>query len=92
MIYLVWFSVFALGFVSVTALMVMREANDNLHAQMEMQAEVNRKDRQSLTNSLLRDLNKPVFPDTPSQVIPTRQWFAGKTVLVPPQSENTNEQ
>lgn len=88
MIYLLGFAVFALGFVSVTALMVLREANDNLHAQMEMQAEANRKDRQSLTNSLLRDLNKPVFPDTPTQVIPTKQWFSGKTVLVPPQKEN----
>jgi hypothetical protein len=91
-IYLLAFAIFALAFVSALALMVMREANDNLHAQMEIQADVNRKDRQSLTNSLLRDLNKPVFPDAPMQVKPTQQWFAGKTVLVSPSPPSDEQQ
>jgi hypothetical protein len=79
-----------LGFcgVAVIAILALREMNLRLHEQLEQA----RKDRQSLTNSLLRDLNKPVFPDTPMQVKPTQQWFAGKTVLVSPPSPSDEQQ
>jgi hypothetical protein len=74
--------------VAVIAILSLREMNLRLHEQLEQA----RKDRQSLTNSLLRDLNKPVFPDAPMQVKPTQQWFAGRTVLVPPSPSDSNEQ
>jgi hypothetical protein len=75
-----------LGFcgVAVIAILSLREMNLRLHEQLEQA----RKDRQSLTNSLLRDLNKPVFPDAPMQVKPTQQWFAGRTVLVSPPADS----
>ena len=87
MIYLLAFAVAALGIIAVAAILALREWNLRLHEQLQE----SRKDRQSLTNSLLRDLNKPVFPDTPTQVKPTRQWFAGRTVLVPPQPSNEQQ-
>ena len=88
MIWLLAFAVLSLGTVAVAAIFVLRDLNLKLHEQI---AEA-RKDRQSLTNSLLRDLNKPVFPDAPTQVKATQQWFTGRTVLVPPQKPDNEQQ
>jgi len=86
--WLLAFSILGFCGVAVIAILSLREMNLRLHEQLEQA----RKDRQSLTNSLLRDLNKPVFPDAPMQVKPTQQWFAGRTVLVSPPPSNDNEQ
>ncbi len=84
MIWLLAFAILICGAIAIAAIFALHLSN----LQLAHELQENRKDRQSITNSLLRDLNKPVFDTTPAATKPTKQWFTGKTVLVVPEAKS----